>query len=70
MATVDIDKEIKQQETEINELNQQIKDLHIHFNTVNTINKRSDMKEFQNASIGMLLDVEGLKKSRYHKHKK
>jgi chromosome segregation ATPase len=70
MATVDIDKEIKQQETEINELNQQIKDLHIHFNTVNTIGKRSDMKEFQNASIGMLLDIEGPKKSRYHKHKK
>ena len=70
MATDDIDKEIKQQETEINELNQQIKDLHIHFNTVNTIGKRSDMKEFQNASIGMLLDIEGPKKSRYHKHKK
>ena len=70
MATEDIDKEIKQQDTEIIELNQQIKDLHIHFNTVNTIGKRSDMKEFQNASIGMLLDIEGPKKSRHHKHKK
>ena len=70
LANEDIDKEIKKQETEIAELNQQIKDLHIHFNTVNTIGKRSDMKEYQNASIGMLLDMEGPKKSRHHKHKK
>lgn len=67
----DIDKLIKEEDVEIQELSQQLKDLKIHLKTMNSLEKRGDKEDFKNASLGVLLDVEDPQKKKYHyKHKK
>ena len=64
----DYDNIIDKQEKEIEELNQQLKDLKIHLNTKNKIEKSND--GIKNATLGLILDVEQPKnKRRNTKHK-
>ena len=72
LQSEDIDKLIKNEEEEIEDLNQQLKDLRIHIKTINSIEKRGDIDGIKNASLGVLLDVEDPQKKKHHhnKHKK
>lgn len=71
LQTEDLDKLIEKEEEEIKELSEEINDMKTHIKTSNDIEKRGDMNEYKDASLGILLDCgESRKKHHHHKAKK
>jgi BRCA1-associated protein len=69
-----IDEEFNQKlniiDGQIEELQNQLKDLNIHINTLNNISKNKDLNEISGASIGLLLEMDNKSKKYGKKNKK